>query len=97
MVHPDLLSLASCSLPSSTLCAGYAGGLRPCLTTAARDTAAEPGRGRKTVPLVEQRNIRRGQFLLSPRGQFRMSLDTCPDGVLPGRSSTATGRDMAVS
>jgi hypothetical protein len=87
MVHPDLLSLASCSLPSSTLCAGYAGGLRPCLTTAARDTAAEPGRGRKTVPLVEQRNIRRGQFLLSPRGQFRMSLDSWVSRALPAATA----------
>ena len=91
MVHPDLLSLASCSLPSSTLCAGYAGGLRPCLTTAARDTAAEPGRGRKTVPLVEQRNIRRGQFLLSPRGQFRMSLDNA-EGHYPGRDQGCADR-----
>jgi hypothetical protein len=74
---PTRLSLASCSLPSSTLRAGYAGGLRPCLTAAVRDAVAVPGRGRETILSVEQRNTQRGgQFLVSQKGQFLMSLDS---------------------
>jgi hypothetical protein len=76
MIIPTCPSLPSCSLPSSTLRAGYADGPRPCLTAAARDTAKQPGRGRKTVLSAEQTNIQGGQFLVSSKGQFLMSLDS---------------------
>lgn len=67
-VIPTCLTLVPCSLPSSTLRAGCAGGLRQCLTAAARDTAAEPGRGRETVLPAEQRNIHRGSIPTVAKG-----------------------------
>ena len=45
---PASIRLPSCSPASSPLCAGFAGGLRPGLTQAARDDADEDGRGRET-------------------------------------------------
>ena len=75
MVTPTSLSVVSCSPPSSTLRAGYAGGLRPCLTAAARATSAEPGRDGETVRISRTEKLQRGQFLVSSKGQLLMSLD----------------------
>ncbi|MGN6059041.1 MAG: IS21-like element helper ATPase IstB [Sphingomicrobium sp.] len=72
---PTCLSLRSCLPPSSTLRAGYAGGLRPCLTAAVRDLALGTRSGRRNGLSIEQRNSQGGQFLVSSKGQFRMSLD----------------------
>src|ERR1700761_5349486 len=41
---PTCPRVAPCSPPSSTLRAGYAGGLRPCLTAPARDALGTSGR-----------------------------------------------------
>ena len=60
MVRPTFFSLMLCSLPSSTLRAGYAGGLRPCLTAAVRDIGGKPGRGRETVPTSRTEKLHRG-------------------------------------
>jgi hypothetical protein len=70
--------------PSSTQRAGFAGGLRPCLTAPARDAVAPSGRDEETalVSRTKKHDWRGreaddgGQFLLSSRGQFRMSLDS---------------------
>ena len=75
MVTPTSLSVVSCSPPSSTLRAGYAGGLRPCLTAAARATSAEPGRDGETVRISRTEKLQRGQFLVSSKGQLLVSLD----------------------
>jgi transposase len=48
-VAPTCPSVASCSPPSSTLRAGSAGGLRPCLTAAARGAARTSGRDEETA------------------------------------------------
>jgi transposase len=46
---PSCLSLAPCSPPSSTLRAGSAGGLRPCLTAVARGAGKTSGRDEETA------------------------------------------------
>jgi hypothetical protein len=84
MLIPTCPRLAPCSPPSSTLRAGSAGGLRPCLTATARDASETSGRDEETARVsrtkkhVSQqvRETTGGQFLMSSSGQFRMSLDT---------------------
>ena len=80
MITPTSLSVVSCSPPSSTLRAGYADGLRPCLTAAARATSAQPGRDGETVRINRTEKQERGQFLMSSKGQLLMSLDRLPFG-----------------
>jgi hypothetical protein len=61
--------MASGSPPSSTLCAGFAGGLRPCLTAVARAACDVSGRDEETPASAEQRNITDAmakRFLLTP-------------------------------
>ena len=79
---PTCPRMASCSPPSSTPRAGSAGGLRPCLTAAARAALPRPGRDGETAPLSRTEKHRwprskphRGQFLVSLGDHFRMSLD----------------------
>ena len=58
MMIPTHVSLVPRSLPSSTLRAGYAGGLRPCLTAVARAAQAVSGWDEETACFSpEQRNI----------------------------------------
>jgi hypothetical protein len=82
---PTCPRVASCSPPSSTLRAGSADGLRPCLTATARVAWEKSGRDEETGPLsAEQRNMgwRQAsettgvQFLVSSGGQIRMSVDS---------------------
>jgi hypothetical protein len=75
--------MAPCSPPSSTLRAAFGGGLRPCLTAAARVTSEASGRDKETASASRTKKHAwqpaqndRGQFLLSSGGQIRMSLDT---------------------
>ncbi len=76
MIIPTSPSLASCSLPSSTLRAGCAGGLWPCLTEL-RATPRENQVGAEKRSYQSNREtFTGGQFLMSPGGQFLMSLDT---------------------
>ncbi len=83
MLIPTCPTMVPCSLPSSTLRAGSAGGLRPCLTATARDTWDVSGRDEETASVSrtkkhdwqQARETTRGQFFVSSRGQFRMSLD----------------------
>ena len=62
MVHPDQPEPGVVLAAVKHAARRRADGLRPCLTAAARDTAAEPGRGRGTVRFAEQRNIRWGSI-----------------------------------
>jgi putative transposase len=65
---PASISLPPCSPASSPLCAGFAGGLRPGLTRAARDGGNQDGRDRETVldrtekPSHDGRGVNRGLY-----------------------------------
>jgi hypothetical protein len=80
---PTCPTVAPSSPPSSTLRAGFAGGLRPCLTATTPDASDASGRDKETASVSRtekrdrQRNTPNGgaQFLMSSGGQFRMSLD----------------------
>jgi hypothetical protein len=80
---PTCPRVAPGSPPSSTLRAGFAGGLRPCLTATAPDASNASGRDEETpsVSRTKKRDRQQetpnggGQFLMSSGGQFRMSLD----------------------
>ena len=81
---PTCPRMAPCSPPSSTLRAASGGGLRPCLTAAARVAWKASGRDEETARVSrtkkhawQQARNDRGQFLLSSKGQIRMSLDNC--------------------
>jgi hypothetical protein len=76
MALPTWTSLAPCSLSSSTLRAGYAGGMAAMLDDSCARRRCKPQvEAGKGSPSIEQRNTR-GQILVSSPDQFLMSLDT---------------------
>ena len=77
MAIPTWTRLAPCSLPSSTLRAGYAGGLPAMLDdSCARRRCKSAGRGRETVAIDRTEKHQLAQILVSPPAQFLMSLAT---------------------
>jgi hypothetical protein len=84
MLIPTCPRMAPCSPPSSTLRAGSAGGLKAMLDRGEHDAWGKSGRGKETAPFSrtkkhacqQARETTGGQFLMSSRGQFLMSLDT---------------------
>ena len=76
---PTYLRVAPCSPPSSTLRAGFAGGLRPCLTATARAAWETSGRDEETA-LVSRTKKQAGNGTRNDRGSVsRVVRGSIPD------------------
>ena len=98
---PTKPGIATCSRPSSTLRAGFAGGLQPCLTATARNAIRNLAETEKRPDLTEQRNTGQnrnywniGSFAIDSSAAIRELLIIYPiipaSGIAFGRQRNAT-------